>query len=55
MFTFFGLHFFLQVAGKKADEARKKVTLDHPRVPAEVPRRHFWQIEIGISVDENAF
>lgn len=35
---------------KKADEARKKVTPDHPRVPAEVPRHHFWQIEIGISV-----
>ena len=39
---------------KKVNEARKKVTPDHPRVPAEVPRRHFWQIEIGISVDENA-
>ena len=34
---------------KKVNEARKKVTPDHPRVPAEVPRHHFWQIEIGIS------
>ena len=33
---------------KKVNEARKKVTPDHPRVPAEVPRHHFWQIEIGI-------